>query len=114
MKIYNVYGTELYSDYSQTMLETVEAAVKSEVILDGASLDGARIIRMDFGSWSVCIYHDRTQIGCQLHPNTDWLSWSPDSAQIAKMHGNAPAFWAAHQDMIKAGIRWAMQQETTP
>lgn len=63
------------------------------------------VCRMDFGGWSICVYHDRTLIGCQLHDNDKWLSWSPESPEIAAMNERASAWWQAHGDAVKAVIR---------
>ena len=72
--------------------------------LQGASLDLA-ICRLDFGGWSICVYADRTSIGCQTHPNESWLSWSHESRKIQAMHHKASAWWAIHGEAVKAVIR---------
>ena len=72
--------------------------------LRGASLDLA-ICRLDFGGWSICVYADRTAIGCQTHPNESWLSWSHESREIQAMHSKASAWWAIHGEAVKAVIR---------
>ena len=66
------------------------------------------VCRMDFGGWSICVYHDRTAIGCQTHPNDQWLAWTPESPEIAAMHGDAPAWWATHGEAVRAAIRCVM------
>ena len=81
----------------------------SEANLRGANLAGAiidlPICRMDFGGWSICVYGDRTSIGCQTHPNDSWLAWMPDSEEIKRMHSDASDWWATHEEAIKAVIR---------
>ena len=75
-----------------------------EANLQGADLDLA-ICRLDFGGWSICVYADRTTIGCQTHSNEAWLSWGPQSPKINKMHPEASAWWAIHGEAVKAVIR---------
>jgi hypothetical protein len=80
--------------------------------LRGANLRGAdlptgfNICRMEFGGWSVCIEAERTHIGCQTHPNADWLKWAPDD--VAHMSGGAKEYWERWGDAIKAAIRATM------
>ena len=71
--------------------------------LQGADLDLA-ICRMDFGGWSICVYADRTTIGCQTRSNEAWLSWSHESLEIEAMHPKASAWWAIHGEAVKAVI----------
>jgi hypothetical protein len=81
--------------------------------LRGADLCGANlcwaisgaVCRMDFGGWSICIREDRSSIGCQTHDNSLWLSWTPDSPEIASMHHDAPQWWAVYGPAIRASIR---------
>ena len=80
--------------------------------LSGANLSGAKIdisiCRVDFGGWSICVYADRTTIGCKTHPNEEWLAWEPDSPKIVRMHTEASAWWATHGEVVKATIRCVM------
>ena len=80
--------------------------------LSGANLSGAKIdisiCRVDFGGWSICVYADRTTIGCKTHPNEEWLSWTPKSDKIKRMHPHAASWWKTHGDAIKAAIRCVM------
>ena len=80
--------------------------------LNRANLRGAKvdisICRMDFGGWSICVYADRTSIGCQTYPNECWLAWEPDSPEIVRMHTEASSWWSTHGDAIKAAIRCVM------
>src|SRR5574337_1115777 len=58
--------------------------------LSGSALpDGYRIASLCFGGWGVTITPTDTQIGCERHPNTHWLSWAADAPEIAAMHSNA-------------------------
>ena len=86
----NLYGANLYG-----------------ADLSRAEIDSA-ICRMDFGGWSICVYADRTSIGCQEHPNECWLAWTPDSDEIKKMHPGAASWWAVHGEAIRAVIRCVM------
>ena len=78
-------------------------------LLVGTFLDIA-ICRLDFGGWSICVYADRTSIGCQTHTNDSWLAWEPDSEEIKRMHSEASAWWATHGEAIKAVIRCVMEK----
>ena len=85
--------------------------------LHGADLSGAnlcsadlrcadldiKIGRLDFGGWSVLVMPTETQIGCQKHPNKDWLKHTPKS--VAFMHTNAAKWWKQHGTVVKALIR---------
>jgi len=62
-----------------------------------------RICRIDFGGWSVCITPIETTIGCQKHPNTDWLKWNP--ADVSTFADGAKEWWAQHSAVIKAAIK---------
>ena len=79
--------------------------------LRGADLRGAKdglVCRLDFGGWSICVRADHTTIGCQRRSNAEWLSWSPESPEIAAMHADAPEWWRVHGDVITAAIRCVM------
>ena len=65
---------------------------------------------MDFGGWSICVYADKTSIGCKTHANNDWLAWTPDSEEIKQMHADAASWWATHGEMVKAVIRGVMKK----
>ena len=92
----------------------VKAALAGGANLAGANLvranlpDGFRVARLDFGGWPILVMPEWTRIGCQKHPNSEWLKWEPESEQIAKMHSDAPAWWARHKDSIRAVIRDVM------
>ncbi len=73
--------------------------------LRGANLD-APICRMDFGGWSICICADETSIGCQTHPNADWLRWTPDD--VAEFAAGAKDWWQIHGVAVKAAIYCVM------
>ena len=73
--------------------------------LSGANLRGAKdsaVCRMDFGGWSICVRATHTSIGCQHHPNADWLKWEP--ADVAHMEARASDWWRMHGPAVKAAI----------
>ena len=81
--------------------------------LRGAKLNGAKdgaVARLDFGGWSVCVRSTQTTIGCQSHANESWLSWSPDSPEIAAMHKDATEWWRVHGESVKSVIRCVMDK----
>ena len=89
----------------------LRGACLSRANLSGADLPQDKhgsICRMDFGGWSICIYHDRTTIGCQTNPNESWLEWTPGSPQIKAMHSKATEWWRVHGEAVKAAIRCVM------
>lgn len=79
----------------------------SRTNLSGAKVDAA-ICRMDFGGWSICVYADRTSIGCRTHSNECWLAWDADSDEIKRMHSDASSWWETHGEVVKAAIRCVM------
>ena len=93
-------------------MANLSGANLSVAILMLANLSKARIdtpiCRVDFGGWSICVYADRTSIGCQTYPNECWLAWEPDSPEIVRMHTEASAWWATHGEVVKAAIRCVM------
>ena len=82
----------------------------TEANLTGANLPGANlaepVCRMDFGGWSIFVRVNQTSIGCQTHPNADWLRWSPDD--VAHMDCRASEWWRVHGDAVKSAIRCVM------
>ena len=81
-----------------------------EANLRGANLpNGYRIASLCFGGWSVTVSQSTTSIGCQKHPNADWLRWSP--SDVAHMHEDAAAWWARHREAVCAVIRDVMQED---
>jgi hypothetical protein len=64
------------------------------------------VCRVDFGGWSVLIMPDKTTIGCQCHPNADWLRWTPED--VRHMAEGAFEYWSQHRDSICAVIRDVM------
>ena len=82
--------------------------------LQGANLrgvtfpEGFHVVRLDFGVWSVCVYPDKTTVGCRTHPNKDWLKWGPDD--VAYMANGAREFWATWGSAVKETIRAAMKR----
>ena len=101
----DLYGANLYG-------ANLRGANLRGADLYGANLAEAKIdiaiCRMDFGMWSICIYSDRTSIGCQTHINENWLAWTPESDEIKRMHSEASAWWALHGEAVKAVIRCVM------
>jgi len=80
--------------------------------LRGADLCGAnlpiKIVRIECGGWTICIYPEKTSIGCQTHPNDKWLEWTHESEEIKKMDSKAADWWKERSEFIKAAIRFAM------
>ena len=93
----NLEGANLYR-------ANLKGANLSRTVVIGACINAA-ICRMDFGGWSVCVYADRTSIGCKTQPNENWLAWTSESEEIKKMHSDAASWWATHGEFIKAAIR---------
>jgi hypothetical protein len=56
-----------------------------------------------FGGWPVTVMPQITTIGCQTHPNEDWLRWGPED--VSKMHPEAAAWWRQHREAVCAVIR---------
>ena len=77
--------------------------------LHGANLGGAdlpvgfKVARLDFGGWSIYITPTHTTIGCQLHPNKDWLKWNPKD--VAVFEAEASKWWKQHGAAVKAVIK---------
>ena len=77
--------------------------------LSGANLagtilpDGFRIARLDFGKWSILVTPTTTTIGCCVHPNEDWLKWTPKD--VADFADGAADFWRQHGAAVKAVIK---------
>ena len=80
--------------------------------LCGANLCGAnlpkdqRIASLCFGGWGITVTPEWTAIGCQQHPNADWLKWEP--ADVATFAETASEWWAKHKDAVRAVIRDVM------
>ena len=124
IEIKSINGSVLYSAECETLGEAVVAAIKAEANLRGANLygsylrgadlcganlygadlpDGFRIASLCFGGWGITITPTHTTIGCQTHPNADWLKWSP--ADVALMHDRAREWWERHRESVCAVIR---------
>jgi hypothetical protein len=83
--------------------------------LDGANLDGAyldgvksfngasgncrevKAVQCDY--WPVTYTVDQMQIGCQLHPLTEW--WAFTDAEIGQMDSKALAWWTIWKPILK-------------
>ena len=115
----NLSGADLseadlsWADLSEADLSwaNLSEANLREANLREANLSGAidgRVARLDFGGWSICVRSSTTSIGCKSHANESWLAWSPDSPEIAAMHGDASEWWRVHGDAVKAVIRCVM------
>ena len=105
----NLSGADL-SEADLSWANLSEANLR-EANLREANLSGAidgRVARLDFGGWSICVRSSTTSIGCKSHANESWLAWSPDSPEIAAMHGDASEWWRVHGDAVKAVIRCVM------
>jgi len=89
-----------------------EEALKAYPNLRDADLCGAnlpagfKIARLDFGGWSVCVTPTVTSIGCQTHPNENWLRWKPKD--VRDFAAGAEEWWGRHGDTVKAAIRDVM------
>ena len=102
LSVSNLSGSNLsYSDLSGSNLSGSD--------LSGSDLP-IRACRMDFGGWSICVYTDKTSIGCQTHKNNKWLESRHTDAFIIDMHKNASGWWEDHGDAIKAVIRNVMEE----
>ena len=66
------------------------------------------VCRMDFGGWSICIRAEATSIGCQTHPNAEWMMWTP--SDVAHMDARAEQWWQAHGEAVKAAIRCVVEK----
>ena len=94
----------------------LEGATLRGTDLRGTALIGTRlpqtkagtICRMDFGSWSICIRHDNTSIGCKTCYNEEWLKYTPDD--VKDFDSKAEAWWELHGDAIKAVIKCVMKK----
>ena len=91
----------------------------SRANLSGANLSGAnlsnsslpdnfKIARLDFGGWSICVYADKTSIGCQTHTNDLWLKADP--RWIDTLDDDATVWWKRHGAVVQAVIRDVMSQ----
>ena len=88
----NLYGADLHG------------ADLREADLAGTILpDGFRIARLDFGKWSILVTPTTTTIGCCVHPNEDWLKWTPKD--VADFADGASEFWKQHGAAVKAVIK---------
>ena len=47
-----------------------------------------------------------TTIGCQSHPNADWLGWAPED--VRDFDSRAEDLWRRHGEMVCALIRHMM------
>ena len=77
--------------------------------LSGANLSGAnlpvgfKVARLDFGGWSIYVTPTHTIIGCQSHPNKDWLKWDPKD--VASFDSGASEWWKQHGAAVKTVIK---------
>ena len=77
--------------------------------LRGANLSGAnlpvgfKVARLDFGGWSIYVTPTHTTIGCQSHPNKDWLKWDPED--VASFNSGASEWWKQHGAAVKTVIK---------
>ena len=86
----------------------------SDANLRGANLGyaslpvGYRIVSLCFGGWPVTATPESTTIGCQTHPNGEWLAADAWSEWIREMHPRAAAWWSSHRESVCAVIRDVM------
>ena len=67
------------------------------------------VCRIDFvGGWSICIYPDKTQIGCRCKSNKFWLNANKE--KISALSYNAWKWWQIHGKAVKAAIRCVMKK----
>ena len=77
--------------------------------LSGANLSGAnlpvgfKVARLDFGGCSIYVTPTHTIIGCQSHPNKDWLKWDPKD--VASFNSGASEWWKQHGAAVKTVIK---------
>ena len=72
--------------------------------LSGANLPvGFKVARLDFGGWSIYVTPTHTIIGCQSHPNKDWLKWDPKD--VASFDSGASEWWKQHGAAVKTVIK---------
>lgn len=78
-----------------TMILTLEAAVKARANLDGANLDGKTLTKPPISlinlTWPVLITDGYMRIGCQRHTHDEWRAF--DNSVIAAMEPRAADFW---------------------
>ena len=106
----NLSGADLYGANLREA-NLCEADLR-EANLCGANLYGAnlpeslRIASLCFGGWGITVTPTHTTIGCQTHPNDNWLKWSP--ADVAAMHDKASEWWERHREAVCAVVRDVM------
>ena len=71
---------------------------------------GGPVVRLDVNKWSVVVYPQHTQVGCQSHKNADWLTWKPTDTAICNMHHQAKSWWKQYGPLIKSTIRYVMKE----
>jgi hypothetical protein len=71
---------------------------------------GGPVVRLDVHKWSVVVYPQHTQVGCQVHKNDDWLKWKHTDAAICNMHHQAESWWKQYGPLIKSTIRYVMKE----
>ena len=74
--------------------------------LSNADLGAFKVCRMDFGGWSILVLPETTSIGCQSHPNSEWLRFTPED--VKDFAGGAFEYWTQHRESICAVIRDVM------
>lgn len=97
-----------FLDGSSREIENLSNADFSRVNLSDAILpEDYKIARLDFGGWSICVYPDKTSIGCQTHSNEKWLQADP--RWIALLGEDASVWWERHGDAVRSVIRDVME-----
>jgi len=102
MSCANLYGANLHGANLR------DADLQGADLRDANLPNGYRIASLCFGGWTVTATPSTTTIGCQTHPNEDWLRWTPDD--VATMHADAKVWWTRHREAVCAVIRDVMQE----
>jgi uncharacterized protein YjbI with pentapeptide repeats len=80
--------------------------------LRGANLCGAdlpkdlKVARLDFGGWSIYVTPTLTTIGCQVHDNKMWLTFTAED--VVDFAEGASKWWKQHGDSVRAVIKDVM------
>lgn len=71
---------------------------------------GGPVVRLDVNKWSIVVYPDRTQIGCHVYKNDDWLKCRYTDAAICNIHHQASAWWQQYGTLVKSVIRYVVKE----
>ena len=108
--------SEILAKHQEWLLNpsTGARANLSRANLSGANLYAIsvnpKVVRQLNGlRWPVLITPTHTTIGCQRHPNENWLMWTP--AGVAHMHPDAEEFWREYGPAIKVLIETMKKED---